>query len=76
MTTLTIYTAKYDLNENIANNGMSGKIFLDMDNDGQEFHSIDEAMDYCVDKEIPINQVMFMYLSKDGSQKFMRVRGK
>ena len=72
MNTLTIYSGKYDLNENIVNGGMSGKIFLDMENCGQEFHSLDDAMDYCIDREIPIDQIMFMYLSKDCSQKFMR----
>ena len=72
MNTRTIYSGKYDLNENMVNGGMSGKIFMDMENCGQEFHSIDEAIDYCVGTEIPIDQIMFMYLSKDGSQKFMR----
>ena len=48
MTILSIYTDKYDSNENIVNNGLSGKIFLDIDNQfGNSFAYLDEALEYC-----------------------------
>ena len=53
MTTLTIYTEKYDLKENVVNNGMSGKAFLDMDNKlGTPFVNLDNAMEYIVENDI------------------------
>ena len=73
MTTLTIYTEKYDLNENVVNNGMSGKVYLDMDNTlGMQFKDIDEALDYIVKTNLPIQRIEFDYVDKDGVQMFQK----
>ena len=73
---LTIYTDKYDSQEDVCGNGMSGKVFLDImegnSDIGQEFKSIDEAMDYFMEQGINVDSLDFMYLSKDGSQRFIR----
>ena len=73
MTTLTIYTDKFDSQENILNDGMSGKAFLDMDNQlGRPFLSIDEALEYVIENNIPIDGIDFNYLNKDGIQMFKK----
>lgn len=66
MNTLTIYTPDYDSKENIVNNGMSGKAFLDMDNRiGTPFPDMDKALEYIVENNILIDQIEFNYLSED-----------
>ena len=66
MNTLTIYTPDYDSKENIVNNGMSGKAFLDMDNRiGTPFPDMDKALEYIVENNITIDQIEFNYLSED-----------
>ena len=73
MNTLTIYTEKYDLDENVVNNGMSGKAFLDMDNKiGVPFNCIDSALEYVMDNDIPIHRIDFNYVAKDGVQMFRK----
>lgn len=73
MNTLTIYSEKYDLNENIVNGGMSGKAFLDMDNKlGTPFNNLDSALDYLMKNNIPIHRIEFNYLDKDGVQMFRK----
>lgn len=73
MTTLTIYTEKYDLNENVVNNGMSGRAFLDMDNRlGTPFVNLDNAMEYIVENDIPVHRLEINYVSDDGIQMFKR----
>ena len=66
MNTLTIYTPDYDSKENIVNNGLSGKAFLDMDNKiGTPFPDMDKALEYIVENNIAIDQIEFNYLSED-----------
>ena len=66
MNTLTIYTPDYDSKENIVNNGMSGKAFLDMDNRiGTPFPDMDKALEYIVENNITIDRIEFNYLSED-----------
>lgn len=73
MTTLTIYTEKYDLNENVVNNGMSGRAFLDMDNRlGTPFVNLDNAIEYIVENDIPVHRLEINYVSDDGIQMFKR----
>ena len=73
MNTLTIYSGKYDLNENIVNGGMSGKAFLDMDDKlGTPFCCIDDALDYLMENNIPIHRIEFNYVDKDGAQMFRK----
>lgn len=73
MTTLTIYTEKYDLKENVVNNGMSGKAFLDMDNKlGTPFNSVDDALDYAINNNIAINRIEFDYVDSEGYQSFKK----
>lgn len=73
MTTLTIYTEKYDLKENVVNNGMSGKAFLDMDNKvGTPFDSVDDALEYAIGNCIAINRIEFDYVDADGYQSFKK----
>ena len=64
MNTLTIYTPNYDSKENIVNNGMSGKAFLDMDSRlGTPFQDMDKALEYIVENNIAIDRIEFNYLS-------------
>lgn len=71
MTTLTIYSSKYDSKENVVNNGMSGKVYLDMDNMlGMQFKDMDEALEYIVRTNMPIQRIEFDYVDKDGVQMF------
>ena len=73
MTTLTIYTEKYDLKENVVNNGMSGKAFLDMDNKvGTPFDSVDAALEYAIGNCIAINRIEFDYVDSSGYQSFKK----
>lgn len=75
MTTLSIYTDKYDSNENIMNNGLSGKAFLDIDNQfGNSFTDLDEALDYCLTNNIEVHRIEFNYLSTDGIQMFRKFK--
>lgn len=73
MTTLTIYTEKYDKNENVVREGMSGKAFLDMDSIiGIPFNSLDEAMEYCFINDINPARIEVDYVTKDGIQMFRK----
>ena len=73
MTTLTIYTEKYDLRENEVNNGMSEKEFMDMDNKlGTPFVNLDNAMEYIVENDIKVHRLEINYVDKDGIQMFKR----
>ena len=73
MTTLAIYTEKYDLKENVVNNGMSGKAFLDMDNKlGTPFVNLDNAMEYIVENDIQVHRSEINYVDKAGIQMFKR----
>ncbi len=73
MNTLTIYSRRYDLNENVTNGGMSGKAFLDIDNKlGTPFINMDSALDYLMENNIPIHRIEFNYMDKYGIQMFKR----
>ena len=72
MVVLTIYTDRFDSRENVCGNGMSGKVFLDIidgkdDESGQEFNSLDEALEYAWEKNVEIedegNQSLFSLIS-------------
>ena len=76
MTVLTIYTENFDSKENVYGKGMSGKVFLESwdgdAEDGANFNSIDEALDYCAENELKPNRIDFHYLAKDGTQMFCK----
>jgi hypothetical protein len=73
MTTLTVYSSNFDKGEAIVNNGMSGKVYLDMDNMlGMQFKDMDEALEYIVNTNLPIQRIEFNYVDKDGIQMFKR----
>jgi hypothetical protein len=73
MTTLTIYTPDYDKYEDVVNNGMSNKAFLDMDNKlGTPFDNLDSALDYVFNNNISIHRIEFNYVDKDGVQMFKK----
>lgn len=73
MTTLTIYSSKYDKDENVVNGGMSGKAFLDMDNRlGMSFNSMDDSLDYVFRNDIPIDRIEFNYVDENGIQMFRK----
>jgi len=73
MTTLTIYTPKFDSNENVMNNGLSGKAFLDIDNRlGTPFLDLDSAIEYTTENNIAVDRIEFNYLSADNVQMFRK----
>ena len=77
---LTIYTDKFDSRENVVGNGMSGKVFLDMVGEdeethgetGQEFQSLDDAMEAIGKMDRGIDSLDVMYLASDGTQRYAR----
>lgn len=73
MTTLTIYSNNFDEKDGIANNGMSGKAFLDVDNlTGVPFDNMDTALDYITTNNVEIHRVEFNYVDKSGVQVFKK----
>ena len=73
MTTLTIYTPKFDSKENVTNNGLSGKAFLDIDNKlGTPFIDLDSAIEYTTENNIAVDRIEFNYLSEDNVQMFRK----
>ena len=72
MNILTIYSERYDKNENIINNGMSGKVFIEDGNSGKEFKAIDEALDFIEKSKISIDRIDFNYIGDYGIQKFWK----
>lgn len=73
MTTLTIYTPNYDKDENVVNDGMSNKAFLDMDNQlGIPFNGIDNALEYIFDNNMSVDRIEFNYVGADGIQMFQK----
>jgi len=76
MVELTIYTNKFDSRENVCGNGMSGKVFIDImgnvDESGQEFNSLDDALEYACKNNVTISHILINYLGTDGTQMFRR----
>lgn len=73
MNTLNIYSQKYDLDENIINGGLSGKVFLDKTNEqGISFDCIDNALDYISINNIPIHMIEFNYVDNNKIQMFKK----
>lgn len=73
MTTLTIYSPKFDSNEDICNGGMSGRAFIDVDNStGAPFDSIDDALNYIHDNAVAIHRIEFNYVDGCGCQAFRK----
>jgi hypothetical protein len=63
MTTLTIYTPDYDNYEDVVNDGMSNKAFLDIDNQlGIPFNSISAALVYLAENNIPVHSIEINYV--------------
>ena len=71
MTTLTIYTPDYDKDDDVVNDGMSNKAFLDIDNQlGIPFNSIDSALEYIFDNNTSVDRIEFNYVGANGIQMF------
>ena len=78
--TLTIYTDDYDEQDSISN-GMSGKVFLDDDeNDKSEIrgtsfgHLMSDALMYIVNTNTKIDTIMFCYRDKKLGQMFKKFK--
>lgn len=75
MTVLTIYSNKYDKDQDVVNNGLSDKVFLDIDNQfGNSFPGLDEALEYCYNNNINIHRIDFNYQTQDGIQMFQKFK--
>jgi len=72
MIVLTIYTDRFDSRSSIYGKGMSGKVFLEDSQTGQEFRAIDEALDHCEKNHIKIDRIDFHYLGDYELQKFWK----
>ena len=73
MVSLTIYTEKFDSLENVHGKGMSGKVFIEDNNCGQEFNSLDDALDYLANNpDVNVDQIACNYLSNNGTQCFKK----
>ena len=69
MTTLEAYTADFDSYENVANGGMSGKVFVTTaPNCTKEYASLQEALVMHADS---LDQII-LYYQKDGEQLFRK----
>lgn len=70
---ITIYTEDFDSGENVSGNGMSGKIFLDVDGYGAEFRNFAEAVLRAGELgEIPID--LTVCFRKDDAQMFRKFK--
>jgi len=71
---LTIYTDKYDSQEDVVNGGMSGKAFIDNlpEGTGVEFKCIDDALQFANDTGIEIGRIDLHYLDNGGCQSFWK----
>ena len=78
MAILTIYTNKFDSNENVFGNGMSGKVFVEnidgIKEDGEAFKTIDEALSHCTTNNIVPKRIDFNYADGDGVQRFWKFK--
>jgi hypothetical protein len=72
MVVLTIYTDRFDSRANVYGKGMSGKVFLEDGETGQEFRAIDEALSHCEKNKIDIDRIDFHYLGDYELQKFWK----
>ena len=73
MTTLTIYTDKFDSEENVVNGGMSGKAFLDIEPDyGVPFSSLDDAMKYIQEHNTQLEGIDIYYLNPETKEQMHR----
>ena len=76
MVILTIYTDRFDSRSNVYGKGMSGKVFLEKEENenstGKEFRAVDEALDYCEKNKIDIDRIDFHYLGDYELQKFWK----
>lgn len=72
MVVLTIYTDRFDSRANVYGKGMSGKVFLEDSESGQEFRAVDEALDHCEKNHIKIDRIDFHYLGDYELQKFWK----
>ena len=71
MTTLEAYTADFDSYENVANRGMSGKVFVTTaPNCTKEYASLQEALTVHADSL----DLIILYYQKDGIQKFKKLK--
>lgn len=70
---LTYYSEKFDSKENVVNDGMSSKAFLDIDNNfGISFKNIDAALNYCKINHITPNRIDFNYIDGNNRQMFVK----
>jgi hypothetical protein len=69
---IAIYSNNFDVNENVVNNGMSGKIFLDKNYDGSEdnlnldrfcgeYNNIHEVMEVANANNITLSAIIYEY---------------
>ena len=72
MVVLTIYTDRFDSRANVYGKGMSGKVFLEDSESGQEFKAVDEALSYCEKNKVKIDRIDFHYLGDYELQKFWK----
>lgn len=77
--TLTIYTDDYDEQDSISD-GMSGRVFLDTDENETEIRGIDfgkklsDALMHVVNTNTKIDTIMFCYRDKNLGQMFKKFK--
>lgn len=62
---ICIYSRDFDKDENIANGGYSGKVFLDDLSSGSSFDDVYSALDRIVERGEKISHLYYDYLSND-----------
>ena len=68
--TLTVYSRDFDNNENVVNNGFSGKIFVESKTEGQSFDSIWDALEWARTRNVNIEAICYCY--REGSEQYCR----
>ena len=69
--TLTVYSNNYDAYSYVVGRGMSGKVFLENGKTGKEFTSVEKALDYIVQANIQLDEIVYCY-QVNGMQLFKK----
>lgn len=73
MMKMTVYSKDFDAGQNVADNGFSGKIFVENGQMGAEFNDVDEALDFLTDNGFDLEEILYCR-QKNGQQEFRRFK--
>ena len=68
---LTVYSNNYDNYSYVVGRGMSGKVFIENEQTGKEFKTMESAIDYAVKANIQLDAIVYCY-QVNGQQLFKK----